>query len=203
MRLYNRPMTQISKLLFGFAIAALVLPASAVRAQVAPFQYAIPGGSFGFGGSAETQYWGEAPDEDGFRKGFAFRSFSTPVGAFGSGLAWGGVGASGFNFSGLTANGAHYGYSFMGLGDMPVTLFGGVNTLRSNPDVFTSLITPDFASSNTLATSVQAGVEFKPTSNISLSLSAGYVQPSASVSTDLRSQLLSGQQQQMYLDGRR
>jgi len=197
-------MTQISKLavLFSVAYAALVLSASAVSAQVAPFQYLIPGGSFGFGGSAETQYWGKAPDEDGFRKGFSFRSFSTPVSAFGSGLAFGGVGARGLNFSGLTADGAQYGYSFKGLGDTPVTLFGGVSTLRSNPDVFTSLVTPDFARSNTLATSVQAGVEFKPTSNVSLSLSAGYVQPSAPDSTDLRSQLLSGQQQ-MYLGGRR
>ena len=187
-------MTQTSKLavLFGLAVAALVLPASAVRAQVAPFQYLIPGGPVGFGGSSETQYFGEAPDENGFRKGFSFRSFSTPVSAFGSGLAWSGVGAGGLNFSGLTTDGAQYGYTFKGLGDMPVTLFGSVNTLKSNPDVFTSLVTPDFASSNTLATSVQAGVEFKPTSNISLSLSAGYVQPSAPVDTDLRSQLLSG-----------
>lgn len=168
-----------------------MLPASAVRAQVAPFQYLIPGGPVGFGGSEQTQYWGEAPDEDGFRKGFSFRSFSAPVNAFGSGLAWGGVGAGGLNFSGQTADGAQYGYSFKSLGT-PVTVFGSVSTLRSNPDVFTSLVTPDFASSNTLATSVQAGIEFKPASNLSLSFSAGYVQPSAPLDTDLRSQLLSG-----------
>jgi hypothetical protein len=187
-------MTQVSKLAhFSFAVAVLVLSASAVRAQVAPFQYWIPGGPFGFGGSAETQYFGEAPDEDGFRKGFSLRNFSAPVSGFGSGLTWAGAGAPGFNLSGLTADGAQYGYSFKGLGGTPVTLFGGVNTLRSNPDVFTSLVTAGFAGGNTLATSVQAGVEFKPTSNVSLSFSAGYVQPSAPVDTDLRSQMLSGQ----------
>lgn len=205
MRPYNRRMTKASKLasMLGLAVAALVLPASAVRAQVAPLPYLVPGGVFGFGGSAQTYYSSE-PDEDGFRKGFSFRNFSAPVSAFSSsGLAWGGIGASGFNLSGLTADGAQYGYSFKGLGNTPVTLFGGVSTLRSNPDVFTSLVTPGFASSNTLATSVQAGVEFKPTSNLSLSFSAGVVQPSAPADTDLRSQLLSGQQQQMYLGGRR
>jgi hypothetical protein len=197
-------MKQLSKfaVLFGLAVAALMLPVSPVRAQVAPFQYAIPGGAVGFGGNAETQYFGEAPDEDGFRKGFSFRSSSTPVSAFGSGFALGGAGAPGLNLTGLTADGAQYGYSFKGVGDTPVTLFGSVNTLRSNPDVFTSLVTPGFATSNTLATSVQAGVEFKPTSNLSLSLSAGFTQPSAPVDTDLRSQLLSGQQP-MFLGGRR
>ncbi len=175
--------------LCGVAIAALVLNAPAGHAQVAPIPYLNSFGAAGLNGVGETQFWGSEPDEDGFRKGFSFRSFSMPVAAFGSGLPFG---AQNFNFSGLTSTGAQYGYSFKGVGDMPVTLFGGVATLKSSPDVFTSLVTPGFERNNTLATSVSAGIEFKPTSNISLSLSGSFVQPSVTTDTDLRSQLISG-----------
>lgn len=181
----------------AFATIALT---SVACAQSAAVPYI--GGPFGFAGTGETQYWGSAPDEDGFRKGFSVTSFSAPVAALGSGLAWSGIGSRGFGFSGLTADGATYGYSFKGIGDTPVTLFGGVSSLRANPDVFTSLVTPGFERTNTLATSINAGVEFKPTSNLSLSLSAGYVQPSATTDTDLRSQFLSNQQPS-FLGGRR
>ncbi len=193
MRRYNGPMTNGSfnrfSVLRGGAIAALVLLAPAGHAQVAPVPYLASVGPFGLNGTGNSQDWGAAPDEDGFRKGFSFRSFSMPVSAFGSGSAFT---AQTFNLSGLTFDGAQYGYSFKGVGDMPVTLFGGVNTLRTNPDVFTSLVAPGFERGNTLSTAVNAGVEFKPAPNVSLSFSAGYVQPSAPVDTDLRSQILSG-----------
>ena len=172
----------------GLALAAvLCLTAPAAQAQVAPIRYWIPGGPFGLGGDTTTQYWGSAPDEDGFRKGFSFSSYSMPVNSF-----TGGFGAFTAG-SGLSSEGAQYAYSFKGLGDTPVTFFGGVSSLRTTPDVFTSLVTPGFERSSTLATSINAGVEFKPTSNISLSLSAGFVQPSATLDTDIRSQLLSAQ----------
>jgi len=168
--------------------AAALMPHAAAHAQVAPVPYLD---SFGFSGSSETQFWGSAPDEDGFRKGFSFQSFSTPVSTLGSSYALGNLGAFG-NSGGLISTGAQYGYSFKGVGDLPVTMFGSVGSLRQAPDVFTSLVTPGFERSNTLATSVNAGIAFKPTSNISLSLSAGYVQSSPTTDTDLRSQLISG-----------
>lgn len=174
----------------GLALAAvLYLTAPAAQAQVAPIRYWIPGGPFGLGGETTTQYWGSAPDEDGFRKGFSFSSYNIPVNSFTGGFA-----ASAFaGGSGLSSDGAQYAYSFKSIGDTPVTFFGGVSSLRTTPDVFTSLVTPGFERSSTLATSINAGIEFKPTSNISLSLSAGYVQPSATFDTDMRSQLLSAQ----------
>lgn len=171
--------------------AALYLTASAAQAQVAPIQYWIPGGPFGFGGDTTTQYWGGAPDEDGFRKGFSFSSYSMPVNSFAGGFAWGGFGANAFTGgTGLSSDGAQYAYSFKGVGDAPVTLFGGVSSLRTTPDVFTSLVSPELARSNTLATGFNAGIEFKPTSNLSFSLSGSFVQPSAINETDMRSQLL-------------
>ncbi len=174
----------------GLALAAvLYLAAPAAQAQVAPIRYWIPGGPFGFGGDTTTQYLGSPLDEDGFRKGFSLSSYSMPVNSF-----TGGFGASAFTAgSGLSSEGAQYAYSFKGLGDTPVTFFGSVSSLRTAPDVFTSLVTPGFERSSTLATSINAGVEFKPTSNISLSLSAGFVQPSATLDTDMHSQLLSAQ----------
>lgn len=174
----------------GLALAAvLFLTAPAAQAQVAPIRYWIPGGPFGFGGDTTTQHWGSAPDEDGFRKGFSFSSYSIPVNSFTGGFA-----ASAFTGgSGLSSDGAQYAYSFKSIGDTPVTFFGGVSSLRTTPDVFTSLVTPGFERSSTLATSINAGIEFKPTSNISLSLSAGYVQPSATFDTDMRSQFPSAQ----------
>ena len=170
----------------GLALAAvLYLAAPAAQAQVAPIRYWIPGGPFGLGGETTTQYWGSTPDEDGFRKGFSFSSFSIPINSFASGFP-----ASAFTgISGLSSDGAQYAYSFKSLGDTPVTFFGGVSSLRTTPDVFTSLVTPGLEQSSTLATSINAGIEFKPTSNISLSLSAGYVQPSATLDTDMRSQM--------------
>lgn len=169
--------------------AALYLMVPAAQAQVAPIRYWIPGGPFGLGGETTTQYWGSTPDEDGFRKGFSFSSFSVPVNSF-----TGGFGASAFTGgSGLSSDGAQYAYSFKSLGDTPVTFFGGVSSLRTTPDVFTSLVTPGFERSSTLATSINAGIEFKPTSNISLSLSAGFVQPSTNLDTDIHSQLPFGQ----------
>jgi opacity protein-like surface antigen len=179
----------------GFA-AALLLSSTAAQAQVAPVPYYLSGGPFGFGGTVETQSWGSAPDENGFRKGFAVTSFEIPLNSFASSLApnnpWSNIGAFGGSSS-LAVNGAQYGYSFKGLGDTPVTLFGSVSSLRTTPDVFNSLITPGFDNGRSLATSVSAGIEFKPTSNISLSLSAGVTQPSAeNVDTDLRSQMLRG-----------
>jgi opacity protein-like surface antigen len=175
--------------------AALVMLASSARAQVAPVPYwSAP---FGFaGGTAiagtdneQVTFYGTT-DEDGFRKGFSFRSYSYPVSALASGFALSGLTPLGS--AGLASSGAQYGYSFRGAGDLPVTLFGGVNSLRTTQDVFSSLVNPGFDSSRTLATSVQAGIEFKPTSNMSLSLSANVVQAAPSQATDLRSQLIQG-----------
>lgn len=164
--------------------AVLSLAASAAQAQVAPIQYWIPGGPFGLGGDVTTQYWGSAPDEDGFRKGFSFSSYSIPANSFNLPFSAGAFTAG----SGLSSDGAQYGYSFKGIGDTPVTLFGGVSSLRTTPDVFTSIVTPGLQPSSTLATSVNAGIEFKPTSNVTLSLSGSFVQSSPALDTDLRAQ---------------
>lgn len=189
--MYDLSMTRLR---FAFLLVALGL-ASPATAQVAAVPYWM-GTPFGFHGSAafgnadhQTTFYGTT-DDDGFRKGFSFSTYSVPASAFASGFALSGLNA--FGGAGLASNGAQYGYSFKGIGDTPVTLFGGVNTLRTTPDVFTSLVTPGFERTNALATSVNAGIEFRPSSNVSLSFSANIVQPSAPADGDLRSQLISG-----------
>nr|WP_245259227.1 hypothetical protein [Afipia clevelandensis] len=159
------------------------MAASAAQAQVAPIRYWIPGGPFGLGGDTTT-YWDNAPDEDGFRKGFSFSSYSIPANSFNVPFSAGAFTVG----SGLSSDGAQYGYSFKGIGDTPVTLFGGVSSLRTTPDVFTSIVTPGLQPSGTLATSVNAGIEFKPTSNVTLSLSGSFVQSNPTLDTDLRAQ---------------
>lgn len=199
-----------------FAIQAIM---SAADAQVAPVRYWVPGGPFGFGGGATDNLsagWSDVPgfaglssvDEDGVRTGFVARSYSAPVNAFSSGLGygalgWGGLGGPGGfgNFATLTSEGSQYGYSLKG-GSGLVTLFGGVDQLKYQPDVFTSLTSPGFTSSNTAATVVHGGVEFRPSSNVSLSFSAGYAQPSGLVDSDIRSSLLPGESP-MFSGGRR
>ncbi|MBI5131753.1 MAG: hypothetical protein HZA66_20120 [Rhodopseudomonas palustris] len=209
----------MSRSLARYGLAALLcLGAQAAFAQSAPIRYWVPGGPFGFGGgvadSAGTAGWSDVPgfaalssvDEDGFRTGFVARSYSAPVNAFASGLGWrgGGIGGAGAfgNFGSLALEGSQYGYNFKGVGGLPVTLFGGVDQLKYQPDVFTSLTSPGFASGSTAATAVHAGVEIRPTSNLSLSFSAGYVQPNGAIDSDIRSNLLPGESP-MFAGGRR
>ncbi|UYO48418.1 hypothetical protein KQX64_21200 [Rhodopseudomonas palustris] len=199
----------------GLALAAMLLAGASAQAQVAPIRYWVPGGPFGFGGGATESWqalsWSDVPgfttetDENGeLRSGFVARSYSAPVTPLAGGLGWnspGGAGAFG-NFGSLASEGSQYGYRFKGVGDMPVTLFGGVDSLKYKPDVFTSLTSPGFASSNTAATTVNAGIEIKPTSNVSLSLSAGYTQYNGTTDSDIRSNLLPGESP-MFSGGRR
>jgi opacity protein-like surface antigen len=59
---------------------------------------------------------------------------------------------------------------------------------RRELDADGALVTPGFERSSTLATSINAGIEFKPTSNLTLSLSGSFVQSSPSLDTDMHSQ---------------
>ena len=86
-----------------------------------------------------------------------------------------------------------FGYDFK---NAPLTVFGGLDTFKYNVGPGPS--SPFAAFENTSGTvpgyGVKAGVEFRPTSNLSLSLGVGYVDQSAGrVDSDIRSPLLPGQ----------
>lgn len=176
--------------------AALCLSWSAANAQGEPVKYWIPFGPFGYGGgtaaTADMESYGSVPAFDAAqteKSGFVFRSYSAPVSSL-TGFGWNGVGPTAFGSS-LSYERSQFGYNFKGVGDMPMTLFGGVDTLKYNPDVFSNIMSFSPNSGPAPAYGVHAGVEIRPTSNLSLSFSAGYTQQQSGFGdTDIQSSLL-------------
>jgi hypothetical protein len=165
--------------------AALCLGWSAANAQGEPVKYWIPFGPFGYGGSAadtaSAAAYGNFPSFDAGqaeqtdKSGFVFRSYSAPVSSL-TGFGFGGIGGPSAFGTSLSYERSQFGYNFKGVGDMPVTLFGGVDSLKYSPDVFNTITSFRPSDSTAPATGVHAGVEIRPTSNLSLSFSAGYTQ---------------------------
>lgn len=186
----------------GFVIAAaiLCLTVSAARGQSEPVRYWIPFGPFGFGDGATATTgmgtYGNAPDfnfDSTEKTGLVFRSYSAPVSALTSGFGWNGLGnATAFGaLDSLSRERTQFGYNFKGAGNMPVTLFGGVDTLKYNPDAFSTITSFNANPGTPAAYGVHAGIEVRPTSNLSLSFSAGYTQEQPGIAGgDLNSSLL-------------
>jgi hypothetical protein len=180
-----------------FLAAALCLIWPAARAQSEPVKYWIPFGPFGFGGGAtETtgvETYGDVPSfdaEQGDRSGISVRTYSAPVGPL-AGFGWNSAGGAFGNYGSLSYDSTQLGYNFKGAGGMPVTLFGGVDTLKYNPDVFSRITSFSPTTGATPAYGVHAGVEIRPTSNLSLSFSAGYTQQQSGLGDgDISSSLL-------------
>lgn len=186
----------------GLAIVAtaLCLTVSAARAQSEPVQYWIPFGPFGFGDGATAttgmETYSDAPNfsfGNADKTGFVFRSYSAPVTALTSGFGWSGFGnATAFStLDSMSYERTQFGYSFKGANNMPVTLFGGVDTLKYNPDAFSTITSFNSSPGTTAAYGVHGGIEVRPTSNLSLSFSAGYTQEQPGLAGgDLSSSLL-------------
>jgi hypothetical protein len=177
--------------------AVLCLSWSAARAQSEPVKYWIPFGPFGFGGGATqstgVETYGDVPSfdaEQGDRSGISVRTYSAPVGPL-AGFGWNSIGGAFGNFGSLSYDSTQVGYSFKGAGNMPVTVFGGVDTLKYGPDAFNTIMSFSPSAGTTAAYGVHAGVEIRPTSNLSLSFSAGYTQQQSGLGEgDISSSLL-------------
>lgn len=175
-------------------VTLLCLAGAPVHAQVAPLQYWIPGGPFGFGGSTvqSTDGYGNFPSFNGgdANSGYGFRP------GFFIGSQHGNLGLSGFsqpapagNFSALSYDSTQFGYNTKTAGGMPVTFFAGFDTLKYGSGIGSSL-----TSGAAPGYGAFAGVEFKPTSNLSLSIGAGVIQQdSARMDSDIRSNMLPGE----------
>lgn len=186
-------------------LAVLCLTAAPAYAQVAPLQYWIPGGPFGLGGSP-----GQSSDPDGHFAGFNAGGANWRSGSNGffvgnqrgslnwSGLSQTGLGQNGLgqnglagNFSALSYDGTQFGYNTKTMGGMPVTFFAGFDTLKYGNGIGSSVAPLTGAAPGT---SAFAGVEFKPTSNLSLSFGAGFIQQdSGRMDSDIRSNMLPGE----------
>ncbi len=172
----------------------LCLGGAPVQAQVAPLQYWIPGGPFGFGGSTGMSSdrfagstGGEADKAYDFRPGFFMSSDRGSLGLNGFGQA-----VSAGNFSALSYDSTKFGYGTKGAGGMPVTFFAGFDTMKFGNGIGSSIA--PLTSSAATGYSAFAGVEFKPTSNLSLSFGAGFSQlQSGRMDSDINSSMLPGE----------
>ena len=116
------------------------------------------------------------------------------VGSERSGIGLSGMpqGAAFGSFGGLYTEGMQFGYSFKNASGLPVTFYAGFDTLKFNTGIG-SPFSPFDATSGTLpGYSARAGIEFQPTSNLSLSLGVGFTQQPGRLDSDINSALLPG-----------
>jgi hypothetical protein len=155
------------------------------------------------GGSADqnSDAYGNFPSFD-FRdvrngSSYARYNFSNGffVGSQRSGMGFSSLGQSSFNnFGSMYSEGVQFGYSLKNSGGLPITFYAGFDTLKYNPGIGSPFAAFGNAAGSLPVSSVNAGIEFQPTSNLSLSFGVGYVQQSgpARIDSDINSPLLPG-----------
>jgi opacity protein-like surface antigen len=200
---------------FVFVVAVLCLGARTAHAQTAPMSYWTPGW-LGFGGNLNAGQGVNAQEgfagfDGGGAGGFSSRyNFSNGwfVGSERGGMGLNGMGLNSMGLSGISQAGAfgslqtegvQFGYTFK---NTAVSVYGGLDTLKYNPGIG-SAFSPFDSTSSTAGYGMHAGVEFKPTSNLSLSLGVGYTQQSGRLDTDTPSPSLSNASQFDLVGGRR
>jgi opacity protein-like surface antigen len=183
----------------ALVVAALCLGGRTAHAQAAPVSYWIPGWPIGFGGNPtagqSSNTYGNFPGFDGSDArggGFSTTRYNFPNGWFvggegGSmGLSMNGINQAAAFGTSLSYQGVQFGYNFQ---NAPLTVYGGVDTLKYNTGIGSPFAPFDTVSGTLPGYSAHAGVEFRPTSNLSLSLGFGYTQQSGS---DINSLALPG-----------
>jgi opacity protein-like surface antigen len=195
-----------SRLGLAFVLAALCLGGRTAHAQAAPVTYWIPSWPIGFGGNLtvgqSSNTYGNFPSFDGSdARGGRFSSmrYNFPNGWFvggeggGPGLSMNGINQDGAfgNIRSLYYEGVQFGYNFQNAGGLPLTVYAGFDTLKYNTGIG-NVLAPFDNVSGTAGYSAHAGVEFKPTSNVSLSLGFGYTQQSGRLDSDINSSALPG-----------
>jgi hypothetical protein len=183
---------------FAFALAALCLDGRAAHAQASPVPYWTSGWQTGFGGNLTADqssnpygdllaFRGSAAGGGNFSSRYNFEN-GWFVGSERGGL---GLGMNGFSQAGawgssLSYEGTQFGYNFK---NAPVTVYAGFDTLKFNTAPLTGF---DSMSGTAPGYGVHADVEFRPTSNLSLSLGVGYTQQPAGYATGINSLALPG-----------
>lgn len=183
----------------ALALAMLCLGGRTAAAQTAPVSYWIPGWPMGFGGVPATD---QAPNAYGNFPSFDFRdvgngsssaryNFSNGffVGSQRNTMGFSGLSQSAFGGLGsIYSEGVQFGYSLKNGGGPPVTFFAGFDTLKYNSGIGSNAFAPFDSKSGTLpVSSAYAGVEFQPTSNLSLSLGVGVVQQTGRIDSEINS----------------
>ena len=194
-----------SRLGLVFVVAALCLGGRTAHAQAAPMSYWTPGW-LGFGGNLNAGQDANTHDSSAGFDGAGAGGFSTRYNFSNGwfvGSERGGLGLSGLNqagaFGSLQTEGVQFGYTFK---NTAVSVYGGLDTLKYNPGIG-GAFSPFDTTSSTAGYGMHAGVEFRPTSNLSLSLGVGYTQQSGRPDTDTRSPSLSNASQFDLVGGQR
>ena len=149
--------------------------------------YWLPGWPLGFGGNLAAGQSANPSDSLSFdgsdaRGGASDMRFDFSNGWFVVGREAGGLGLNGFNQVGAFGNfgpyyeGVQVGYNFQGAGETPVRVYAGFDALKYKVDTGSPFAAFDSQSGTLPGYSAHAGVEFRPTSNLSLSLGVGYAQ---------------------------
>ena len=189
----------------ALAVAAFCLGGQPGHAQSAPVMYWTPGW-LGFGGSLNA---GQDANADGnflaygSSDGATSARYNFPNGWF-VGNQRGSMGLSGLNqagaFGSFQSESMQFGYNFK---NAPVTFFGGLDTFKYNSGLGSAFSPFDSTTSTVPGYRAHAGVEFKPTPNLSLQLGVGYTQQSGRIDTDTKSPSLSNASQFDLVGGRR
>ena len=190
------------RLALALLLVALSFAGRTAHAQSAAVNYWTPGWPMGFSGSLSAAHsanaqgsnaqglntYGNFPSFEGTdARGFDVSRFNFPNGFF-VGSERGNPGFSqNAAFGSITSEGMQFGYN---LKNAPVTFFGGIDTLKYNSGIGTPLA-PFGSVSGTAGYSAHAGVEFKPASNLSVSLGFGYTQTGGRLDSDAASPSLS------------
>lgn len=193
--------TQMSIFIRGLALAfvltALCLGGRTAHAQVTAVPFSMANSPIGFGGSLSGDQNTDG-DVTSFSGGTSRYNFPNGwfIGGGRSGMALGmnGIGqASAFGAMGsLSYEGMKFGYDFK---NAPLSVYGGLDTLKYNvgPGAGSPFAAFESTSGTVSGYTAQAGVEFRPTSNLSLSFGVGYTDLSqVRVDSDIRSPLLPG-----------
>jgi hypothetical protein len=180
------------KLGLAILLAALCLGGRMAHAQSAPVQYWMPSSWFGFGGPGMLSLDGSGGgSRANFPSGWFVGSTRSDFGLSGFNRA-----AAFGNFGSLSTEGMQFGYNFK---NAPLSIYSGFDTLKYNTGPGSSA-SGAFAAFDRSATapgafSANAGIEYRPTSNLSLSLGVGVTQYQSQglVDSDINSPLLPGQ----------
>jgi hypothetical protein len=186
-RCYDRTMiVRKSGFAVVFALAALCLGAPGVRAQTNSVPYWTTAWPAGFGSrltAGDSNAYASLSAFDGSGTGatsFSSR-FDLPngwfVGSERGASALNGFGSAWSNLSALSYEGTQVGYNFKNA-DVPVSIYAGFDTLKYN-NSFANNPLLGFDSTSSSSSSgyrVNAGVEFRPASNLSVSFGASFAQ---------------------------
>ena len=173
---------------FVAGLAALSLGGHAAHAQEGPVPYWASGWSSGFRGGQSADLGANELGANAYGNAAGFAGGGEPFSRYnfsngwfvGSDRAGVGPGFNRFNQIGAFGGGSAFSYEGVKFGydfkNAPVSVYAGFDTLKYNAGPGGPFAQFDSTTSNLSGYSAHAGVEFRPTSNLSLSLGASFQQ---------------------------